>query len=98
MCWWRRATQARRDAIESAVLNQTTQARASIKDDAASIEIQKHIAVSDQQYSVLQMLFLLAYSVMYAGGGRIADWLGTRKGYSILILFCSSPSVIMPRR
>jgi MFS transporter, ACS family, hexuronate transporter len=35
----------------------------------ASIEIQKHIAVSDQQYSVLQMLFLLAYSVMYAGFG-----------------------------
>jgi ACS family hexuronate transporter-like MFS transporter len=56
----------------------------------ASIEIQKHIAVSDQQYSVLQMLFLLAYSVMYAGGGRIADWLGTRKGYSILILFWSA--------
>jgi ACS family hexuronate transporter-like MFS transporter len=55
----------------------------------ASIEIQKHIAVSDQQYSVLQMLFLLAYSVMYAGGGKIADWLGTRKGYSILILFWS---------
>jgi len=56
----------------------------------ASIEIQKHIAVSDQQYSVLQMLFLLAYSVMYAGGGKIADWLGTRKGYSILILFWSA--------
>jgi ACS family hexuronate transporter-like MFS transporter len=37
----------------------------------------------------LQMLFLLAYSVMYAGGGKIADWLGTRNGYSILILFWS---------
>src|SRR5580700_8854323 len=56
----------------------------------ASIEIQKHIAISDQQYSVLQMLFLLSYSVMYAGGGKIADWLGTRKGYSILILFWSA--------
>jgi MFS transporter, ACS family, hexuronate transporter len=55
----------------------------------ASIEIQKHIAVSDQQYAMLQMLFLLAYSVMYAGGGKIADWLGTRNGYSILILFWS---------
>jgi ACS family hexuronate transporter-like MFS transporter len=55
----------------------------------ASIEIQKHIAVSDQQYAMLQMLFLLAYSVMYAGGGKIADWLGTRKGYSLLILFWS---------
>jgi ACS family hexuronate transporter-like MFS transporter len=55
----------------------------------ASVEIQKHIALSDQQYSVLQMLFLLAYSVMYAGGGKIADWLGTRTGYSLLILFWS---------
>jgi ACS family hexuronate transporter-like MFS transporter len=55
----------------------------------ASIEIQKHIAVSDRQYSVLQMVFLLAYSVMYAGGGKIADWLGTRTGYSLLILFWS---------
>ena len=56
----------------------------------ASIEIQKHIALSDQQYSVLQMLFLLAYSVMYAGGGKIADWLGTRTGYAILIVFWSA--------
>jgi MFS transporter, ACS family, hexuronate transporter len=56
----------------------------------ASIEIQKHIPISDQQYSVLQMLFLLAYSVMYAGGGKIADWLGTRNGYSIMILFWSA--------
>jgi MFS transporter, ACS family, hexuronate transporter len=55
----------------------------------AIVEIQKHIALSDQQYSVLQMLFLLAYSVMYAGGGKIADWLGTRSGYTVLILFWS---------
>jgi hypothetical protein len=51
----------------------------------SSIEIQKHITVSDEQYSVLQMLFLLAYSVMYAGGGKLADWLGTGNGYSIVI-------------
>lgn len=55
----------------------------------AIVEIQRHIAVSDQQYSVLQMLFLVAYSAMYAGGGRLADWLGTRKAYAILILFWS---------
>ncbi len=56
----------------------------------ASIEIQKHIAISDQQYAMLQMLFLLAYSVMYAGGGKIADWLGTRNAYFLLILFWSA--------
>ncbi len=56
----------------------------------AVVEIQRHIPVSDRQYSVLQMLFLLAYSAMYAGGGKIVDWLGTRKGYTILILFWSA--------
>ncbi len=55
----------------------------------AIVEIQKHIAVTDRQYSILQMLFLLAYSVMYAGGGKLVDWLGTRIGYSVLILFWS---------
>ena len=32
----------------------------------AVTEIQKHIALSDRQYFVLQILFLLAYSPMYA--------------------------------
>ena len=56
----------------------------------AILEIQKYIPVSDRQYSVLQMLFLLAYSVMYAGGGKLADWLGTRTGYALIILFWSA--------
>jgi MFS transporter, ACS family, hexuronate transporter len=60
----------------------------------AVTEIQKHIPVSDRQYSVLQMLFLLAYSVMYAGGGKIADWLGTRLGYCILILWWSAATIM----
>ena len=60
----------------------------------AVTEIQKHIAISDRQYSVLQMLFLLAYSVMYAGGGKLADWLGTRLGYSIVILWWSAATIL----
>jgi ACS family hexuronate transporter-like MFS transporter len=60
----------------------------------AVTEIQKHIPVSDRQYSVLQMLFLLAYSVMYAGGGKIADWLGTRLSYSILIVWWSAATIM----
>ncbi len=56
--------------------------------------IQKHIPLSDRQYSELQMLFLLAYAAMYAGGGRVADWLGTRLGYSILILWWSAATVL----
>ena len=60
----------------------------------AVTEIQKHIALSDRQYSVLQMLFLLAYSAMYAGGGKIADWLGTRLGYTVLILWWSAATIL----
>jgi len=48
------AAQARRDAIENAVLDQTTQARASIKDDAASIEIQKEIDALEQRLKFLE--------------------------------------------
>ncbi len=40
------------------------------------------------------MLFLLAYAVMYAGGGKIADWLGTRRGYAILILWWSAATML----
>jgi MFS transporter, ACS family, hexuronate transporter len=60
----------------------------------AVTEIQKQIAISNRQYSVLQMLFLLAYSAMYAGGGKVADWLGTRRGYLILIVWWSLATIL----
>jgi MFS transporter, ACS family, hexuronate transporter len=40
------------------------------------------------------MLFLLAYSGMYAGGGKIADWLGTRLGYTVLIVWWSAATIV----
>ena len=60
----------------------------------AVTEIQKSIPVSDSQYSQLQMLFLLAYAVMYAGGGKAADWLGTRVGYSVMIVWWSVATIL----
>jgi MFS transporter, ACS family, hexuronate transporter len=60
----------------------------------AITDIQKHIPVSDQQYALLQMLFLLAYTAMYAGGGKIADVLGTRLGYTAMILWWSAATVL----
>jgi MFS transporter, ACS family, hexuronate transporter len=60
----------------------------------AVTEIQKSIPITDQQYSELQMLFLLAYAAMYAGGGRLADWLGTRRGYGLLILWWSVATML----
>jgi ACS family hexuronate transporter-like MFS transporter len=81
MCWWIAGLLACANAL-SYLDRQSF--------PVAILEIQKYIAVSDRQYSVLQMLFLLAYSVMYAGGGKLADWLGTRTGYALIILFWSA--------
>lgn len=47
------------------------------------------IPVSDQQFAYLMQLFLLGYGIMYAGGGRIMDWLGTRLGYTVMIVWWS---------
>lgn len=57
-------------------------------------EVQKTIPITDQQYANLQMLFLLAYGVMYAVGGKIMDCLGTRLGYAIMIVWWSAAAVL----
>ena len=41
--------------------------------------IQQDIPLSNIQFSRLQAAFLLAYAVMYAGGGVLIDRLGTRR-------------------
>jgi ACS family hexuronate transporter-like MFS transporter len=51
--------------------------------------IQKDIPLSNQQFSFLQSAFLFAYAIMYAGGGKLADMLGTRRGFTLIMLFWS---------
>jgi ACS family hexuronate transporter-like MFS transporter len=51
--------------------------------------IRQDIAISNTQYSDLQVAFLLAYAVMYAGGGRLIDALGTRRGFFVIMVFWS---------
>jgi MFS transporter, ACS family, hexuronate transporter len=57
-------------------------------------EIEKTIRISDQQFAHLQFLFLLAYGIMYAGGGRITDALGTRWGYIVFIVWWSTANLL----
>jgi ACS family hexuronate transporter-like MFS transporter len=52
-------------------------------------EITKAIPFTNQQYGRITSLFLLAYALMNAGGGRVLDWLGTRNGYAVMILWWS---------
>jgi MFS transporter, ACS family, aldohexuronate transporter len=51
--------------------------------------IQRNIPISNQQFSYLQMAFLLSYAALYAIGGRLLDVLGTRRGFLLIMLWWS---------
>jgi ACS family hexuronate transporter-like MFS transporter len=51
--------------------------------------IEREIPLTNEQFSYLQSAFLLTYAFMYAGGGKLADILGTRRGFTVIILFWS---------
>jgi ACS family hexuronate transporter-like MFS transporter len=51
--------------------------------------ISKDIPLSNEQFSALQSAFLFAYALMYAGGGKLVDVLGTRHGFTVVMLFWS---------
>jgi ACS family hexuronate transporter-like MFS transporter len=57
-------------------------------------EVRKEIPISNEQYGHLTSAFLLAYAIMYAGGGRIMDWLGTRLGYAVMIVWWSAANCL----
>ena len=51
--------------------------------------MQFDIPINNTQFSRLNIAFLLAYAVMYAGGGKLIDVLGTRRGFLVIMLFWS---------
>ena len=51
--------------------------------------IERDIPVTNQQFSLLQTAFLITYALMYAGGGKLMDVLGTRLGFTAIMLFWS---------
>jgi ACS family hexuronate transporter-like MFS transporter len=51
--------------------------------------IARDIAMSNTDYSALQSAFLIAYALMYAGGGRLIDVVGTRSGFAIVMIWWS---------
>jgi ACS family hexuronate transporter-like MFS transporter len=57
-------------------------------------EIRKEFPISNEQYASLTSAFLLAYALMYAAGGRIMDWLGTRVGYTVMIIWWSGANAL----
>lgn len=51
--------------------------------------IQQEIPLSNTQFGDLTSLFLLAYALMYAGGGALVDRLGARRGFLAIMIFWS---------
>jgi MFS transporter, ACS family, hexuronate transporter len=51
--------------------------------------IAKDIPLTNSQFSFLQSAFLFSYAIMYAGGGKLADILGTRRGFTLIMIFWS---------
>jgi ACS family hexuronate transporter-like MFS transporter len=54
--------------------------------------IQQDIPLTNTEFSQLQAAFLLAYAVMYAGGGALVDRLGTRTGLLVIMIAWSLAS------
>jgi ACS family hexuronate transporter-like MFS transporter len=52
-------------------------------------EIRKDIPISNQVKAFLDSAFLLTYGLMYVGGGRLMDILGTRRGFTAIMIFWS---------
>jgi len=51
--------------------------------------IGKDIPLSNEQFSTLQSAFLVSYALMYAGGGKLSDALGTRRSFTVIMVFWS---------
>ena len=51
--------------------------------------IEQDIPVTNQQFSLLQTAFLITYALMYVVGGKLMDVLGTRLGFTLIMVFWS---------
>lgn len=52
-------------------------------------EIQRDYPFSDQIKALFDSAFLISYGLMYIGGGRLLDRLGTRRGFALVMIFWS---------
>ena len=66
----------------------------------AIASIQKEIPISNTQFSQLTSAFLLTYGAMYAGGGKLIDVLGTRRGFAAIMSSNEAlpRELVLPRR
>jgi ACS family hexuronate transporter-like MFS transporter len=51
--------------------------------------IQRNIPISNAQFALLQAAFLATYALLYAGGGKFLDTIGTKVGFAISMAWWS---------
>jgi ACS family hexuronate transporter-like MFS transporter len=51
--------------------------------------IRQTIPLSAADLGTLHSLFYFGYALMYLGGGRLTDWLGTRRGFLLIVVWWS---------
>jgi len=51
--------------------------------------IERTIPLNDEQFSWLQFAFLIPYALLYAAGGQMLDVMGTRRGFTLIMLWWS---------
>src|SRR6185503_15703810 len=59
-----------------------------------SRDVRSEFGMSEQDYSQVVSIFLVAYAIMYAGSGYVVDRLGTRKGFAFFITLWSAGAML----
>ncbi len=59
-----------------------------------STDLRREFSMSEQDYSYVLALFLLAYAIGYAGSGYVVDRLGTRRGFAVFIFTWSMAAML----
>lgn len=57
-------------------------------------ELRKTLPIDNIVFSRLNFMFLLAYGIMYIGGGKIIDWLGPKVGLVIMVMWWSGANMM----
>ena len=57
-------------------------------------ELRKVIPIDNIVFSQINFMFLLAYGLMYIGGGKIIDWLGPKMGLVLMVMWWSGANML----
>lgn len=60
----------------------------------AAPELKKTLGITEEQYSYIIMAFQFTYMLMQPVAGRVIDWLGTRLGFSLSVIWWSIANML----